>query len=172
MKKIVSIIIAVLLLSLNLANAITQQELSKAKSLIESKADCKTLSESQLEIIGEYYMEQMMPGLSHERAHEMMGLQEGSEAEEQFHINLGKNSYCGENVGMMDSGIMSGGGMMSGEGMMGNNYQTPLYNNTSLLIKERFEIFFYIMLTLVIVVLILVIILLINKAKQKGRKTK
>ena len=29
----------------------------------------------------------------------MMGLTEGSEAEEQFHINMAKKIYCGESVG-------------------------------------------------------------------------
>ena len=166
MKKILFIMIVVLLLNLSLANAITQQEINEAKSLIDSKADCKNLSNSQLEIIGEYYMEQTMPGISHERAHEMMGIKEGSEAEEQFHINMAKRIYCGENVG----GGMMGGGMMAGSGMIGNNYQAPQNNNSYQNNFSIFQIFFYIMLTLVVVILILVIILLINKSKNNTRQ--
>lgn len=157
MKKILFVMIVILLLCLNLANAITPPEIDEAKNLINSKADCKTLSESQLEIIGEYYMEQMMPGISHERAHEIMGLKEGSDAEEQFHINMAKRSYCGEDIGMMGDGSM-----------MRNYYQTLQYNNTpSSITFSGFQIFFYVILTLVIVLLILIIILLINKSIEK-----
>ena len=161
MKKIILFFIVVLLLNLYLVNAITQQEINEAKSLIDSKVGCKNLSDPQLEIIGEYYMEQMMPGEAHKRADEMMGLKEGSEDEEQFHVNMAKTIYCDE------SGMM-GGGMMSG--MMGNNYQNPQKNSPYQNIFSGFQIFLYMILTLVIVVLILIIILLINKNKQKRRK--
>src|SRR3989344_4740227 len=125
MKKWILVIIIVLLLNLNLANAhITQQEINEVKSLIDSKVSCKSLSDSQLEIMGEYYMEQMHPGESHELMHQMMGLKEGSEAEEQFHISMAKSIYCGETnafgSGMMGRGMMMGGGNMMGYGMVGN----------------------------------------------------
>ena len=174
MKKIIFIIMIVaLLLNLSLINAVTQQEINEAKSLINSKVECKSLSDSQLEIIGEYYMEQMHPGEAHELMHKMMGMEEGSEVEKQFHINMAKTIYCSDG-GMMNSGMMNmmSGNMMGGQnlqgGMMGNyNYQNNSYG---------FQIFFYVILTLVIVVLILLVILLINKskksAKQKRRKTK
>src|SRR3989338_11379053 len=126
MKKIISAMIVVFLLSFGLVNAITQQEINEAKSLIDSKADCKSLSDSQLEIIGEYYMEQMHPGESHELMHKMMGIKEGSETEKQFHINMAKALYCGE-TNAFGSGSMMGGGMMNmmtggnmGYGKMGN----------------------------------------------------
>lgn len=128
MKKIMLVMIAILLLNLSLAGAITQQEAKEAKSLIDSKANCKSLSDSQLELIGEYYMEQMHKGESHELMHQMMGMKEGSEIEEQFHINLAKAMYCGEKNalgGMMNGGMMSMMGSrfgtnMMGQGMMGN----------------------------------------------------
>src|SRR3989344_916290 len=123
MKKIISAMIVVFLLSFGLANAITQQEINEAKSLVDSKADCKSLSDSQLEIIGEYYMEQMHPGEAHELMHKMMGLAEGSEAEKQFHINMAKRLYCNEDVGgMMEGGMMNMmmGNNMMGSGMIGN----------------------------------------------------
>src|SRR3989339_2073864 len=118
MKKIIFVAIVVLLLNLGLANAITQQEIKEAKGLIDSKVDCKSLSDSQLEIIGEYEMELMHPGESHELMHKMMGLKEGSEAEKQFHINMAKTIYCGEE-NVFGSGGMMGGGMMGM--MMGGN---------------------------------------------------
>jgi len=127
MKKIIFVMVVILLLSFGLAGAVTQQEINEAKKLIDSKADCKSLSNSQLEIMGEYYMEQMHPGESHELMHQMMGLKEGSEDEEQFHINMAKAIYC-EEENVFGSGGMMGGGMMSmmmggniGYGMMDNN---------------------------------------------------
>ena len=116
MQKVLFIIV-VLLLTLSLVNAVSQEELDEAKLLIDSKITCDKLTDEQLEEIGEYYMEQMMPGEAHERAHEMMGLAEGSNAEEQFHINMARKSYCGETTARF--------GMM-GRGMMGNY---PAYYN-------------------------------------------
>ena len=116
----------ILLLNLSLANAhITQQEINEVKSLIDSKVTCKSLSESQLEIMGEYYMEQMHPGESHELMHQMMGLKEGSEAEEQFHINMAKAIYCSE-TNAFGSGGMMGGGMMNMMMEMQNPMQTNM----------------------------------------------
>jgi len=126
MKKIMFVMAVILLLNLSLANAhITQQEINEVKSLIDSKANCKSLSDHQLEIMGEYYMEQMHPGESHELMHKMMGLKEGSEAEEQFHISMTKALYCGE-TNAFGSGGMMGGGMMSMMMGMQNPMQTNL----------------------------------------------
>ncbi|MEK6983845.1 MAG: hypothetical protein AABX33_04695 [Nanoarchaeota archaeon] len=136
MKKIMFVLAVILLLNLSLANAhITQQEINEVKSLIDSKADCKSLSDHQLEIMGEYYMEQMHPGESHELMHKMMGLKEGSEAEEQSHINMAKAIYCGE-ANAFGSGGMMGGGMMGmtmnkimGYGMMGSYPASYAHSN-------------------------------------------
>src|SRR3990167_8608770 len=138
MRKTILVIFAVLMLALNLVNAITQQEINEAKGLIDSKVSCDKLTNGQLEAIGEYYMEQMHPGESHELMHKMMGLTEGSETEEQFHINMAKTIYCGEGgtmgggmMGMMMGGNMMGSGGMTGYGMMGT-YPT-YYGYNSLL---------------------------------------
>ncbi len=127
----------ILLLGLGFVEAISQQEIREAKRLVESNVDCNTLSDAQLELIGEYAMERMHPGDAHELMHSMMGLEEGSEAETRFHANLAKTIYCGKNsnstagvVGMMppgDTGTVGyggmmpyfGGSMMGGAGMMG-----------------------------------------------------
>lgn len=137
MGKIIFITFVILLLNLSLAGAITQQEINEAKSLIDSKADCKSLSDSQLEIIGEYEMELMHPGESHELMHQMMGIKEGSDAEKQFHINMAKRLYCNEDkAGIMGAGMMNGGMMsmmMGGYGgmgnMMGNNFGYGMMGN-------------------------------------------
>lgn len=117
MRKILFIIGLVLLLNLSLVNAITRQEINEVKGLIDSKVSCDKLTNEQLEIIGEYYMEQMHPGESHELMHKMMGLQEGSETEKQFHINMAKTIYCGESNGTIGGGMKN---MMMGSGMMGS----------------------------------------------------
>lgn len=85
-------------------------DFNETKELISSNVACSELSDGQLEEIGEYYLEQMHPGEAHEFMHQRMGLVEGSEAEEKFHISLAKTMYCGElSAGMMGSGM---GGMM------------------------------------------------------------
>ena len=105
-------------------------------------------------------MEQMMPGEAHVRAHQMMGLIDGSEAEEQFHINMAKRIYCGENVG---SGMMGGG-------MRGNYYSQTPQNNNYQNNSFGFQIFFYVLLVLVVIILVLIILLLMNKLKKHGGK--
>ena len=163
MKKIIFAMITVLLLSFGLVNAITPQEISEAKNLIDSKADCKSLSESQLEIIGEYYMEQMHPGEAHELMHRMMGLAEGSKAEKQFHINIARTIYCSE-------GKIIGGGMMNimmggnaGYGMMENyGYRFGYWNFLNVL---------YILLLIGLIILVyLWIIKLWKNMKNKGSR--
>ena len=159
MKKIIYVIAVILLLNLNLVSAITQQEINEAKSLIDSKVACNQLFNEQLEIIGEYYMEQMHPGESHELMHKMMGLEEGSETEEQFHVNMAKTIYCGESGGMMGGGMMNMmmGNNMIGSGMMGN-YQTYYYG---------YKFFGWIIWLLVIIALVLLIIWLIKQIQKK-----
>jgi len=165
MKKIVPLGFLFLILSLSITSvyAVSQDELNQAKALIDSNVSCNKLTNDQLEIIGEYSMEQMMPGEAHERAHQMMGLTEGSEAEEQFHINMAKRIYCGENAG---SGMMGGG-------MMGNYYYQNQQNNDPYQNNSfGFQIFFYILLVLVVIILALIIILLINRLKKQGKYNK
>ena len=155
MKNRALILVVILLLNLSLANAITQQEIKEAKSLIDSKVDCKSLSDSQLEIIGEYSMELMHPGESHEAMHKMMGIKEGSEAEKQFHISMAKTIYCGESGGMM-------GGNMMGYGMMGNfGYGFGYWNFLNIL---------YISLLIGLIILVYLWILKLWKNMKNGSK--
>src|SRR3989344_1846684 len=174
MKKILLLILGiVLLLNLGLVNAATQQELDEVKNLIDSKVDCKNLSDSQLEIIGEYYMEKMHPGESHELMHKMMGLEEGSEAEKQFHINMAKTIYCGESSGMMGSGDMMGMMSMMGGGMMGGqNVQGSMMGSGGFGFGywNFINILYIILLIGLIILVYLWIIKLWKNIKNKGDK--
>ncbi|MBI2137143.1 hypothetical protein HYU12_01345, partial [Candidatus Woesearchaeota archaeon] len=46
------------------------EEMEMAELLINSKAPCSELTDKQLEMIGDYYMEQMHPGEEHETVEE------------------------------------------------------------------------------------------------------
>ena len=153
----------ILLLNISLANAITQQEIKEAKSLIDLKVDCKSLSDSQLEIIGEYSMELMHPGESHEAMHKMMGIKEGSEAEKQFHISMAKTIYCGESEGMMEEGMMNM--MVGGSNMMGSTGYGYGYSGVV-------NILFVILLIGLIILVYLWIFKLWKNIKNEFKKTK
>ena len=159
MKKIILIGILGIIFFSFLVLAQEEHDFSKTKQLIDSGISCNELTNEQLEMIGDYYMEQMHPGEAHEYMDGMMG-GDGSESLKQVHINIAKRIYCNENV----YGMMNGGNMMGG-GMMGNYYYQTQQNNSL-----GFQIFFFILLTLIIVILVLVIILLINKLKKGGKK--
>src|SRR3989338_1785220 len=119
MKKIIIVMLAIMLAAA-LVNA-HEEDLEAAKQIIGNKAACADLSDDQMESLGEYYMEQMHPGEAHELMHQMMGLEDDTEEEEQFHINMAKRLYCNEDVegfGMMGNGMMNCGMMGEKEGMM------------------------------------------------------
>lgn len=115
MKKIVFVFGIILLISFSLVSAHGEETFAQAEELIESKVSCDELTDDQLEVIGDYYMEQMHPGETHETMDEMMG-GEGSESLRLMHINMARNFYCGDHE-MMGSGMMD---MMMGRGMMGS----------------------------------------------------
>ena len=112
------------LLGSNVVYAVNQEELDEAKALIDQQVSCTNLVDGQLELIGEYYMEQIHPGEAHKTMHKMMGLEEGSETEEQFHIDMAKTMYCDGSDGpggMMNyNDRIQGGRMMMPIGMMRN----------------------------------------------------
>ncbi|HLF54466.1 MAG TPA: hypothetical protein VI612_01980 [Candidatus Nanoarchaeia archaeon] len=127
-------VVAVLLCAaIVMADGSHEQEFAEGKRLVESGAKCDTLTGEELEAIGEYFMEQMHPGEAHDQMHKMMGMEEGTEYHDQFHVNMAKMMYCGEGGmmpmmmdmmggGMMGPGMMGGygGQMMGGYGMMGS----------------------------------------------------
>ncbi|MBI2107138.1 hypothetical protein HYT57_04075 [Candidatus Woesearchaeota archaeon] len=116
MKKIL-LIGFILLVSIGFVFA--HGNFDETKQLIDSNISCNELSNEQFEEIGDYYMEQMHPGESHELMHKMMG-SEDSITVKQMHIQMAKSIYCGEtNQGMMSMmNMMGSGGMMN---MMGGN---------------------------------------------------
>jgi uncharacterized membrane protein len=107
-------------------------EQNTAKQIIGSNISCDKLNSSQLELLGDYFMEQMHPGQAHEAMDQMMG-GEGSDSLRNAHIQMALVLYCGQtNTSVTYGGMMgmmpfmfgsggSGGGMMSYPygGMMG-----------------------------------------------------
>ncbi len=157
MKKLILIIGLFVILFSFVVMAQEEHDFTEAKQLVDSGVSCDNLTNEQLEMIGDYYMEQMHPGEAHEYMDEMMG-GEGSVSLKQAHINIAKRIYCNENVyGMMNGGIM-------GRGMMGNYY----YQNNFI----GFQIFLYVLFIFVVVISILIILLLINKLKKQRRGNK
>lgn len=79
-----------------------------AESIIEANTSCDELTEEQLELLGDYYMEQLHPGEMHTRMDQMMG-GEGSESLRQAHMFMARRWYCGDAAGMGMMGMMMGG---------------------------------------------------------------
>ncbi|MBI2449028.1 hypothetical protein HYV49_01905 [Candidatus Pacearchaeota archaeon] len=140
------------------ASAHGEEDFAQAEEIIKQKISCSNLSEEQLEILGEYYMEQMHPGELHEQMDEMMG-GEGSASLKQIHVSMGKAFYCGEHdamsTGMMS--MMMGRGMMGYGGMGSGMMQNYRYNNLWALTW---------VMALLIVMLIVILIYLIIKNKK------
>ena len=124
MKKIMLLLLVLLTVSL-ITNVNGEEDFTKAESLIKSRIACDDMTNDQLESIGDYYMEQMHPGESHELMDNMMG-GEGSESLKQVHINMAKRLYCNENV-YIGYGMMSSGSMINM--MMGNYPANYDYSN-------------------------------------------
>lgn len=157
------------------------EDFENAKAIVDSNASCSSLTEAQLEMIGDYYMEQMHPGEAHELMHKMMG-GEDSETIKSMHIQMAKSIYCGETTGMMsmmsENGMMSmmgsgmmgmmGGsgtqGMMGGSGMM--NYGTAAYSGIPLYIWN----FLYLLLVIGAIALIFVLIARFSLDLKKQKK--
>lgn len=127
MKKII-LMGMMLLLTFNLFVSADSDHGSfdEAKKIVDSQVSCSDLTDKQLELLGDYYMEQMHPGEAHVSMDKMMG-GEGSEQLKLMHIQMAKKFYCKESVDMMGSGMMSmmmgnSGMMQGGNKMMGTGY--------------------------------------------------
>ncbi len=177
------ILIVTLLLVSQVASAHSNEDSAKAEEIIGQNISCSEISEEQLEMLGDYYMEQMHPGTAHEAMDEMMG-GEGSESLKQVHINMGRSFYCGESsmmsmgtmgmMNMMGGGMMGGGmmgNMMAGKNMMSNNInyqgQRMMYGNS---LYYPSNIFYLIIQVLVIIGLVLLILWLIKKINKKSKR--
>jgi uncharacterized membrane protein len=137
---------------------------AQAEEIIIDKIPCGELTDDQLEILGDYYMEQMHPGELHEVMDEKIG-GEGSESLRQVHINMGKAFYCGEHGamsgGMMDT-MMGRGDMMGGGSfrMMSGYYGGANYG------------FIWVFWILVIIALVLLIIWLTKQMQKPVNRKK
>ena len=151
--KVIMLMFGILLVLVAGLVAAHEHDFGEAKQLIDSGVSCDKLTEEQFEEIGDYYMEQMHPGEAHEYMDEMMG-GEGSESLKKMHINIARNTYCGESGGMMNGGMMN---MMGGGNMMAGNYYSG------------YNILGWLFTILVITILVLTILLLINKLKGQGK---
>ncbi|MDO8460013.1 MAG: hypothetical protein Q7S74_02810 [Nanoarchaeota archaeon] len=169
MKKQYFVFGAVLfIMFLAVATLVSADEFDYARTLIQNKIPCNQLNESQLEQIGDYFMEQMHPGELHKVMEERLG-GEGSESLRQAHINMGKIFYCGES-GTMYSGMvnvmmgrsygMIGGGMMNGRDNYPNTYN-QLYQSRSII---------FILINILFILLIIAVIIWIVKITRKNKK--
>ncbi len=166
MKKTIYFILLVLILSSTLVIAQSHEDFTKAEELIKSKVSCLQLTDEQLEMIGEYYMEQMHPGELHEMMDERMG-GEGSESLKLVHINIAKSFYCGESK-YLSAGMMNMMMGRNGFGMMNQYYrtntQTNSYNSQYIIVQILF------MASLIILIFILIKSILNKKIGVKNGK--
>lgn len=133
MKNNLAVLIGMFLLMVTMVVADSEHDFTEAESLIASNIDCESLTLDQLELIGDYYMEQIHPGEMHEIMDVHMG-GEGSEELRAFHISLAKQAYCNEqnyeSYGMMGSNYMQGGNMMG--------YNSPAQKNLGVMGHSRY----------------------------------
>lgn len=122
MRKIIYLIFVFAMFFTSIGYAHEQEDFDNVVRLIQSKIPCDQLSDEQLELMGDYFMEQMHPGELHEIMDERMG-GEGSIQLKNVHINMARMFYCGESnvmpMSMMNMMINRGG-----ENMMDYNYNT------------------------------------------------
>ena len=166
MRRLLALILIIIvnIISINFSSAHSEEDFAKAEELIKQKISCSELTDEQLELIGEYYMEQMHPGELHEIMDEKMG-GEGSESLRQAHINMGLAFYCGEH-GSMSSGMMN---TMMGRGMMNgfSNIKSSSYYGTGM---TGPRIFVWAIIILIIVVLVLLIVWLMKQIQNPRRR--
>ncbi len=109
-----------------LQNILNKQGIAQLQNI-----ECDKVSESDLEQLGDAWMETIHPGKAHEMMDRMLG-GEGSVSLRQAHIQMGRNylgcnrlingwSMMGGGWGMLGGSMMAGGGMMGNPGMMSNN---------------------------------------------------
>ena len=167
MKRLFLLLVTLLILSFAVSATVTTEELNQAKIIINSKISCNELSNDQLKLLGEYLMEQMHPGESHELMDKMMGLEENPNEDAQFHINLAKTMYCNEygsmlgNKGMMNMMARQGYyGNTIGPGMMNYSYGWSIWD----------ILYFILLIALILLVILLIFKLYRNLTKPSKRK--
>lgn len=149
-------------------------EFDEAKKLIEAKTPCSKLTENQLEILGDYLMEQMHPGEAHEAMDKMMG-GEGSESLRQMHIAMAKRIYCNDVSGMVNYGMMGMMGYGGMRNMMAGNFGYGMMGYPSYGMMGGYGywgLLNFLSLVLVIGLIILVYLWIVKLWKQISKKEK
>lgn len=172
MKTTIFVWLMILLMSGLLVSAHSEHEehssFEQAEAIINAKIPCENLSEDQLEMLGDYYMEQIHPGEAHGTMDDMMG-GEGSENLKQMHINMGKMFYCGDNGATMSSGMIDQ--MMGRSGIMGMTagMMSPMgYSANGYGLMRIFSSFLY--LIILIALMILIVLWILNQWNEFKRK--
>ena len=150
-------------------------ELEEGKALVEAEADCATLDDEQLEAIGEYIMEVIHPGDAHDAMHVMMGIEEGTEEHELFHIALAQRMYCGSGSYGYGMGMMYGGMMSAGYGMMGwqnTDYTYTCMNGYCGSASWNIASLLYLFLLLALVVLAVLVIIKLWRSLYGAKRKK
>ncbi len=131
MKIIIDIGINTIVVLLLATMAFAEENSVEVQQWIESGVPCASLTEDQLEKMGDHYMEQIHPGSAHELMDTMMG-GEGSDSLRWMHITMARRFYCQEDIIPMGYGPMRYGGMrtMMGSGMMGVGIMGLGYDGT------------------------------------------
>ncbi len=177
--KLINTMLVFFLLGIALVAAHAEEHgesIAAGKELAEAKIPCANLNEEQLEVIGEYYMEQMHPGEQHEQMDEMMG-GEGSAQLTQTHLIIAQHHYCGNfssgmmmPMGQMMQGMMSGnsGGMMGNQrgmmpGIMGSD--TPGYTMSY---WSWWNVLWYVFWIGIVILLVWILVKLIRMPRRGG----
>jgi len=166
-KKHFLFILVIIIITLPLITAHNDHEdFTEAEAIINQGLPCEELTNEQLEMLGDYFMEQMHPGEAHTLMDERMG-GEGSTTLRYMHRAMGKKFYCNDDQQgimrqrmMMDSfqnGFATSGMMPSGMAW----YAVTPYNilTTVLLI-----------LIFITAIIILIITLFQQKKKQHDQR--
>lgn len=162
MKKIISIIGIIVAITMINVMAIEEEIVEQAEAIIQQKISCNEITNYQLEILGDYYMEQMHPGELHEIMDERMG-GEGSQSLQQVHINMGKMFYCGQR-GAMPMNMMN---VMMGRnyGSSNQNIMVGTYRNNAPV--STMNLIFSILIIIALVVLITILIKQIQHPRRR-----
>lgn len=145
-----------------LASAHDGENFELAKGIISQNIPCSELNNSQLEMIGDYYMEQVNPGEMHEYMDQMMG-GDGSEPLRNAHISMAYRFYCNPITQNSGYGGMMGSSNYNYGGMMNLNYPYKVrgYSWTTLLLDA-----------LIIVLIILTIVLTVKFSRNSKRNSR
>lgn len=141
-----------------------------AEQIVNARVSCSQLNESQMAMIGDYFMEQIHSGKQHEYMDAMMG-GEGSQSLEYMHIAMAEQFYCNnpqyfpEAAGSRNSGsYQQGYGMMGGYNGASRQYAQPGSNGAGfMMVSGLYTVSTILSLLLIIIVVVLILVVLRKK---------